>query len=199
MPPLDEFLQPLEKSFQEAKNRFLSKQGDSIASRLGEAPRSNDRVLISLSKKAAAIIYIINPKIIPYEVSFVFKFDYYNPDASTRSLISKVQIFIQNILYPTAQQIQQENPLSQLVFIYGSETDAIIEGHLGQLGNMPLPEIIEEEIMKQMITVPRKSYMAIDTYHQELKTMKDITKRGILSVQNIELIQSAHGYEKKID
>ncbi len=184
-PSLEDFLQPLEKSFQEAKRRFASGPSGIVSPRTGEAPRSDDRVLISLSAEASRSIYIFNPRVTPYEVIFPLPdpySDYRNPEKLTQGSQNIAKEFVRDVLYPTTIAIKQENHSSQFVFVFECRYSLTFGVWV------PSPETIvstalQNAITTQIITVPRKTLI-----------FPNIMNRGD---REKNIIESAHGYEKR--
>ncbi len=179
-PSLDDFLQPLEKSFQEAKRRFASGPSGIVSPRTGEAPRGDDRVLISLSSEASKLIYDINSKVIPYEVIFprISLIGYNDLEKLTRDSQDISEKFVKNVLYPTTMVIRQENTLSQFVFVFECNYNG--EAMWPCNPERIVSTALKNAITAQMTTVPRKTLIFQNRGERER-----------------EIIKSAHGYEKR--
>ncbi|MFH0701077.1 MAG: hypothetical protein V2A62_01430 [Candidatus Woesearchaeota archaeon] len=176
---LEDFLQPLEKSFQEAKSRFGTGMEKIVPPKVGEVHKSDDKILISLSVDATKWIYVMNPGATPYEVLFTLtERGGWRAHTNQNNQSRIIEDLVKNVLCPTVMQIKQENPFSQIVFVYYIED--VYTGYPPHVRD--IPATIQMEITRQMINIPRKTMIFPNLEYSDRDT---------------EIIQSAHGYEKR--
>jgi hypothetical protein len=181
LPPLEEILKSVKdggnlRQSQDASVFEQYSQGKSFfpIPEPSEAPRSNDKILISTSPETTREIQLINSSIIPYEycIDYVWE-DNWNEQSKC---VAQTSEQISCGLHYFAKAVKFENPWSQLVFCFYVPP------------NKPVPDaasLLAHMISHKLYEILRKMCLNLASSESNPKDYVD------------SIINSAHGYEIK--
>lgn len=191
---MESLLQPLDRTLQEARERFMSGQG--VQNR--PSTSTNDNVLISLNKDATEMIHVINPGVKPYQVYLNYPSIHtekrISDEEKVNRILRSVENFVGTILHPTALRIYEESAGLELTFVYGYSDDAFETLYFSKAGTQGIPTTIEYQIMTQMTDITRKGFICAKIYSN---TNLGKEQQIPLSEREKEIIRNSRGYEKR--